>query len=38
LLQDVDFVYHCKKHILDIIGIEGRSLIILHLVLLKDLL
>lgn len=34
LLQDVDLVYHCKKHILDVVAGTCRGLEVLHLVLL----
>lgn len=34
LLQDVDLVDHCKKHILDVAARAGRGLEVLHLVLL----
>jgi hypothetical protein len=38
LLQDVDLVDHCKKHILDVAARTGRGLEVLHLVLLYHLL
>lgn len=38
LLQDVDLLDHCKKHIFDVAARTGRGLEVLHLVLLQHLL